>query len=246
MKTISIYIATFTFIIFNIKSFAANPNLNISEGVIYQLAINSNDIHKANSIINEYKAPNKLIIGAKEKFQFGKYKTYQIADSIRAVLVIKGCANVTVFAYNNRIMIPVSEAIAIQYKDDMLAFNKTVKRDHTNISIKEVKYLLQVKKSGLKHYYSLAVPVNTPITADLLLDKINQEEILEINIDDKIYSIGHYNSFEDAVEARKDFIKNNINDVFIMAQFTDNRINTDDALQLSKDVEPVVTALAIK
>ncbi len=246
MKTISTYIAIFTFILININAKANNPNPNIPEGIIYQIAINNNDIYKANNVINEYITPTKLVIGAQEKFQFGKYKTYQSADSVRAILVIKGCANVTLYAYNNKVMIPVSEAIAIQYKEDMLAYNKIAKRDYTNISTKEVKYLLQVKNSGLKHYYSLAVPVNTPLTADLLLDKVNQEEILEINIDDKIYSIGHYSSFEEAVEARKDFISHDINDVFIMAQFTDDRINIDDAKHLTKGVEPIVTALAIK
>ena len=123
---------------------------------------------------------------------------------------------------------------------------KTVKKVAKTITTKEVSYLLDVKKSGLQHYYSLAIPVTSVETVDLVLEEIGDEQVLEINIKDKLYSIGKYESFEEVIAARKQFIESEIFDVFIMAQITDQRINEDDSEQLALSIQTVVNELATK
>ncbi|MGB0888471.1 MAG: hypothetical protein ACPGSL_10130 [Vicingaceae bacterium] len=123
---------------------------------------------------------------------------------------------------------------------------KTVKKVAKTITTKEVSYLLDVKKSGLQHYYSLAIPINSIETVDLILEEIDDEQVIEISVDNKLYSIGKYTSFEKVIAARKQFIESEIFDVFIMAQITDQRIDEDDSKQLALSIQTVVNELATK
>lgn len=114
------------------------------------------------------------------------------------------------------------------------------------ITTKEVNYLIEVQKSGLEHYYSLAIPVTAVETVDKILEEIDDEQVIEISLDDNLYSIGKYESFEEVIAARKKFIKDEIYDVFIMAQITDSRIEDEDANNLALSIQNVVNELAAK
>jgi hypothetical protein len=105
---------------------------------------------------------------------------------------------------------------------------------------------LEVKKSGLQHYYSLAIPVTSVETVDLILEEIDDEQVIEISVDDQLYSIGRYESFEEVITARKQFIESKIFDVFIMAQITDERLEIDDSHNLALAIQTVVNELAAK
>jgi len=114
------------------------------------------------------------------------------------------------------------------------------------ITTKEVNYLIEVQKSGLEHYYSLAIPVTAVETLDKILEEIDDEQVIEISLDDNLYSIGKYESFEEVIAARKKFIEDEIYDVFIMAQITDSRIEDEDANNLALSIQNVVNELAAK
>ena len=123
---------------------------------------------------------------------------------------------------------------------------KAGKKVAKTITTKEVNYLLQVQESGLEHYYSLAIPVTSIETVDLILEEIGDEQVVEISVDNNLYSIGKYESFQDVIAARKQFIESEIFDVFIMAQITDDRINTEDSSNLALTIQTVVNELAAK
>ena len=143
-------------------------------------------------------------------------------------------------------LIPLTEAISIQYKATEIKERKTTKKTSKTITTKEVNYLLQVKQSGLKHYYSLAIPINSIETVDMILEEIDNEQVIEISIDDQLYSIGRYESFDEVINARKQFIESKIYDVFIMAQIIDERINSEDSTNLALTIQTVVNELAAK
>ena len=67
-----------------------------------------------------------------------------------------------------------------------------------------------------------------------------------MSLDDQLYSIGKYESFEEVIAARKQFIEGKIYDVFIMAQIVDDRINTEDSANLALTIQSVVNELAAK
>jgi len=134
----------------------------------------------------------------------------------------------------------------MQYKAEYLNERKAGKKVAKTITTKEVNYLLQVQQSGLDHYYSLAIPVTSVETVDLILEEIGDEQVLEISVDNNLYSIGKYKSFDDVIAARKQFIESKIFDVFIMAQITDDRINTEDTNNLALTIQSVVNELAAK
>jgi hypothetical protein len=141
--------------------------------------------------------------------------------------------------------IPLAEAISLQYKSDMLTSESSKQRiGSKKITVKEVNYLLDVQKSGLKHYYALAIPVNSVETVDKLLEQIDNEQIIEISTSNDIYSIGRYENFKDVLNARKHFIDGNINDVFIMAQITDERIEIDETDNFAITIQNLVNDLA--
>ncbi|PCI96891.1 MAG: hypothetical protein COB15_08980 [Flavobacteriales bacterium] len=244
MKTISTTIILFTIILFNLNLKANNPA--IPKGIVYQLTVKSTDIAKSKKVITEYHYLRKVMTQGKFEYQFGKYTSYKEAEAAKSSLIRVGCSDVGILAYNNHILIPLTVAISIQYKADYLKERKTEKKLAKSITTNEVNYLLQVQQSGLKHYYSLAIPVTSIETVDLILEEIDDEQVIEISIDNNLYSIGKYSSFQEVIAARKQFIESEIFDVFIMAQITDDRINNEDTNNLALTIQNVVNELAAK
>ncbi len=244
MKTIYTYSVIFAFILFNLNLHANNPS--IPKGIIYQLSVKSIDINKSRSVVVEYPFLRKVMTKGTFEYQFGKYENYNAVDSVKTLLVNVGCTDVKVLAYNNHIEIPLTEAISLQYKDEVLTKNNTIKKVAKTITTKEVNYLIQVQQSGLKHYYSLAIPVTSVETVDMILEEIGNEQVIEISVDNNLYSIGKYTSFDEVIAARKQFIESKIYDVFIMAQITDDRINQEDSNNLALTIQTVVNELASK
>ncbi len=244
MKTIYTYITIFTIILFNINLKANNPA--IPKGIVYQLTVKSTDINKSKKVISEYHYLRKIMTEGSFEYQFGKFTSYKKAEITKTALIDAGCSNVRILAYNNHILIPLTEAISIQYKADFLETRKEEKKVAKSITTKEVSYLLQVQQSGLQHYYSLAIPITSVETVDLILEEIDDEQIVEISIDENLYSIGKYGSFQEVIAARKQFIESKIYDVFIMAQITDDRINNEDTNNLALSIQSVVNELAAK
>ncbi len=243
MKTIYTISAILIFLSISLTTKAINPNT--PKGIVYQLTIKSTDLSASKKVINEYPHLRKIMNDGSFQYQFGNYATYKIAKDLKSSLTNVGCTNVNILAYNNHILIPLSEAITIEYKSDFLA-KKPAKKVAKSITTKEVSYLLDVKKSGLEHYYSLAIPINSVETVDLILEEIDDEQVIEISVDDKLYSIGKYTSFDKVIAARKQFIESEIFDVFIMAQITDQRLDEEDTEQLALSIQTVVNELAIK
>ncbi|MCB9360572.1 MAG: hypothetical protein H6587_08300 [Flavobacteriales bacterium] len=219
-----------------------NPNL--PKGIVYQISLNGNDLQKSQAVITEYHYLTHIINNNVSTYIFGKYQRFSEVDSIQNLLTKAGC-NSTILAYKNQNEIPLAEAISMQYKNDMLTEEASTQRKGSKkITVKEVNYLLDVQKSGLKHYYALAIPVNSIETVDKLLEQIDNEQIIEISTSDDIYSIGHYEKFEDVLNARKHFIDGDINDVFIMAQITDERIEVDETDNFAITIQNLVNDLA--
>ncbi len=244
MKTIYTYTTIFAIILFNLNIKANNPA--IPKGIVYQLTVKGADIKKSKEVIAEYHYLRKVMTQGSFEYQFGKYTSYKEAEAVKTSLTKVGCTDVTILAYNNHVLIPLTEAISLQYKADFLSEKKTEKKVAKTITTKEVNYLLQVQQSGLEHYYSLAIPVTSVETVDLILEEIDDEQVIEISIDNNLYSIGKYKSFEEVIAARKQFIESEIFDVFIMAQITDDRINTEDTNNLALTIQTVVNELAAK
>tara|TARA_R110001592_G_scaffold102362_6_gene289101 strand:- start:1948 stop:2682 length:735 start_codon:yes stop_codon:yes gene_type:complete len=242
MKTIITYLALLIcfFAFTTIKAF--NPNL--PKGIVYQISLNSNDLQKSQEVIFEYHYLTHIINNNISTYIFGKYQHFSEVDSIQTLLANVGCST-NIIAYQDQIEIPLAEAISVQYKNDMLTEEASNQRiGSKKITVKEVNYLLDVQKSGLKHYYALAIPVNSIETVDKLLEQIDNEQIVEISTSDDIYSIGHYENFEDVLNARKHFIDGDINDVFIMAQITDERIEIDETDNFAITIQNLVNDLA--
>jgi hypothetical protein len=244
MKTIYTFTTIIAIILFNLNLKANNPA--IPKGIVYQLTVENTDITKSKEVIKEYHYLRKVMTNGSLEYQFGKYASYRNASEIKLSLEKVGCKNVKVLAYNNHILIPLTEAISLQYKKDYLKDMVTEKKVAKTITTKEVNYLLQVQESGLDHYYSLAIPLKSIETVDMILEKIDNEQVVEISIDNNLYCIGKYESFEEVIAARKQFIESEIFDVFIMAQITDDRINTEDSNNLALTIQSVVNELAVK
>ena len=244
MKTIYTYITILAIISFNLNLKANNPA--IPKGIVYQITVKSADIKKSRKVVSEYHYLRKIMTKGSIEYQFGKFTSYKEAEGIKTSLINVGCTDVKVLAYNNHILIPLTEAISIQYKADYLNTKKTRKKVAKTITTKEVNYLLQVQQSGLDHYYSLAIPVTSIETVDMILEEIDDEQVVEISVDNNLYSIGKYESFEEVIAARKQFIESEIFDVFIMAQITDDRISTEDTNNLALTIQTVVNELAAK
>lgn len=244
MKALYTYTTAIIILLFNLNLNANNPT--IPSGVVYQLSVKSSDITKSRKVIEEYHYLRKVMTKGNFYYQFGKYNHYTIADSVKTLLETAGCNNVEVLAYHNHTLIPLAEAISLQYKDEMIPKNNRTKKVAKTITTQEVNYLIQVQKSGLEHYYSLAIPVSSIETVDKILEEIDNEQVIEISLDENLYSIGKYTSFEEVITARKQFIDNEIFDVFIMAQITDDRLENDDASNLALSIQNVVNELAAK
>jgi len=230
-------------ILFNLNLKANNSE--IPKGIVYQLTVKSSEITQSKQVIEEYHYLRKIQTNGTIFYQFGKYTHYTIADSIKTELENVGCTNVQVLAYNNHIEIPLAEAISLQYKEEMVP-QVSGKKVAKSITTKEVNYLIEVQKSGLDHYYSLAIPVTAIETVDKILEETDDEQVLEISVDDNLYSIGKYESFEEVIAARKQFIEDEIYDVFIMAQITDDRLDAEETNNLALTIQTVVNELAAK
>jgi len=242
MKPLTKYLAIALGFLTASNSNGFNPNL--PKGIVYQISLNSNDLQKSQTVITEYHYLTHVINNNSSTYIFGKYQHFSEVDSIQNLLKNIGC-NTNVIAYQNQIEIPLAEAISVQYKNDMLTEEASNQRKGSKkITVKEVNYLLDVQKSGLKHYYALAIPVNSIETVDKLLEQIDNEQIIEISTSDEIYSIGRYEKFEDVLNARKNFIDGDINDVFIMAQITDERIEVDETDNFAIIIQNLVNDLA--
>ncbi|PCJ27837.1 MAG: hypothetical protein COA97_02560 [Flavobacteriales bacterium] len=244
MKTIYTYTTIFAIILFNINLKANNSV--IPNGIIYQLTVKSTDIKKSKEVISEYHYLRKVMAQKTLEYHFGKYTTYNKVSAVKTSLEKVGCSGVRILAYNNHILIPLTEAISLQYKEDFLEDLTAKKKVAKTITTKEVNYLLQVQESGLDHYYSLAIPVTSIETVDMILEEIDDEQVIEISVDNNLYSIGRYETFEEVIAARKQFIESEIYDVFIMAQITDDRINAEDSKNLALTIQTVVNELAAK
>ena len=242
MKTLYTSFAIITLIVIN-NILLANNN-HLPKGIIYQLVIQSSDIEKSNTVITEYHYLRKVMTKGNFQYQFGKFETFKEVIETKDKLTSVGCKDVEILAYNNHILIPVSEAISLQYKENIIEERTEENRSPKTITTKEVNYLLQVQQSGLKHYFALAIPINSVETVDKILEEIGDEQIIEISVDDKLYSIGRYEDFKEVIAARKQFIEDKIYDVFIMAQITDDRINLEDTNNLALKIQSVVNELA--
>ncbi len=245
MKPLAKYTITIVLlIVFNIVN-AFNPNL--PKGIIYQISLNSLDLQKSQDVIEEYHYLTNIIKDHSSTYVFGKYSSFSEVDSVKTLLEKNGCLNPQIIAYNDQMEISVAEAISLQYKSNMItAESIEERRESKKISVQEVNYLLDVQKSGLKHYYALAIPVNSIETVDKLLEQLDNEQVIEISSDDDIFSIGRFENFEDVLKARKKFIDGEINDVFVMAQITDERIEIDDNQNFAVTIQNLVNNLADK
>lgn len=244
MKTIYTYSVIIILLLMNIITNANNNNS--TQNIIYQLTVESNDIKKAGTVVSEYTYLRKIMTKTSFKYQFGEYQNFDEANNVKIELTNVGCKNVEILAYNNHIEIPVSEAISLQYKKEIVEERASTVKTPKTITTKEVNYLLQVQQSGLEHYYSLAIPITSVETVDMILEEIDDEQVIKISIDDNLYSIGMYTCFEDVIAARKQFIESEIYDVFIMAQIVDDRINEEDTIHLTLTIQTVVNELASK
>ncbi|MBE7441208.1 MAG: hypothetical protein HS119_02005 [Flavobacteriales bacterium] len=243
MKTLLTYLAVALLIASNVSVNAFNPNL--PKGIVYQLSLNSNDLQKSQAVIQEYSYLTRIIKDNSSIYIFGNYPSFAAIDSVRTLLEKEGCTKLEVIAYRDQIEISVAEAISIQYKADMLTDEATEERTSIKkISTREVNYLLDVQRSGLKHYYALAIPVKSHETVDKLLEQIDNEQVIEISTDNDTYSIGKFEKFEDVLKARQKFISSDIKDVFIMAQITDEKIDIDDAQNFAITIQAMVNDLA--
>jgi len=243
MKTLLTYLAVALLIASNVSVNAFNPNL--PKGIVYQLSLNSNDLQKSQAVIQEYSYLTRIIKDNSSVYIFGNYPSFAAIDSVRTLLEKEGCSKLEVIAYKDQIEISVAEAISVQYKADMLTDEATEERTSIKkISTREVNYLLDVQRSGLKHYYALAIPVKSHETVDKLLEQIDNEQVIEISTDNDTYSIGKFEKFEDVLKARQKFISSDIKDVFIMAQITDEKIDIDDAQNFAITIQAMVNDLA--
>lgn len=243
MKTLLTYLAVALLIASNVSVNAFNPNL--PKGIVYQLSLNSNDLQKSQAVIQEYSYLTRIIKDNSSVYIFGNYPSFAAIDSVRTLLEKEGCSKLEVIAYKDQIEISVAEAISIQYKAEMLTDEATEERTSIKkISTREVNYLLDVQRSGLKHYYALAIPVKSHETVDKLLEQIDNEQVIEISTDNDTYSIGKFEKFEDVLKARQKFISGDIKDVFIMAQITDEKIDIDDAQNFAVTIQAMVNDLA--
>lgn len=243
MKTLLTYLAVALLIASNVSVNAFNPNL--PKGIVYQLSLNSNDLQKSQAVIQEYSYLTRIIKDNSSVYIFGNYPPFAAIDSVRTLLEKEGCSKLEVIAYKDQIEISVAEAISVQYKADMLTDEATEERTSIKkISTREVNYLLDVQRSGLKHYYALAIPVKSHETVDKLLEQIDNEQVIEISTDNDTYSIGKFEKFEDVLKARQKFISSDIKDVFIMAQITDEKIDIDDAQNFAITIQAMVNDLA--
>jgi hypothetical protein len=243
MKTLLTYLAVALLIASNVSVNAFNPNL--PKGIVYQLSLNSNDLQKSQAVIQEYPFLTRIIKDNSSVYIFGNYPSFASIDSVRTLLEKEGCTKLEVIAYKDQIEISVAEAISVQYKADMLTDEATEERTSIKkISTREVNYLLDVQRSGLKHYYALAIPVKSHETVDKLLEQIDNEQVIEISTDNDTYSIGRFEKFEDVMKARQKFISSDIKDVFIMAQITDEKIDLDDAQNFAITIQAMVNDLA--
>ncbi len=243
MKTLPKCLTTALLIVLTITLNAINPNL--PKGIVYQLSLNSNDLQKSQNVIQSYPYLTNIINDKTSIYIFGNYTTFSSVDSLKIVLEKEGCSRVEIIAYKDQIEISVAEAISINYKTEMLSNQAIEERNGSKkISTREVNYLLDIQKSGLKHYYALAIPVNSTETVDKLLEQIGNEQIIEISSDNDIYSLGRFEKFEDVLKARQKFIGGNINDVFIMAQITDEKIEIDDIENFAITIQNMVNDLA--
>lgn len=245
MKPLIKYLALASCFLAYISTQAFNPNL--PKGIIYQISLNGYDLQKSQDVIVEYHYLTHLIKGSTSTYIFGKYQSFAEIDSVKTLLENMGCNSPSIIAYQDQMEISVAQAISVQYKADMLTAASTQARTGTKkISVKEVNYLLDVQKSGLKHYYALAIPIKSAETVDKLLEQIDNEQVIEISADADTYSIGRFENFEEVVTARKNFIDAHINDVFIMAQITDERLEIDDTQNFAITLQNLVNDLAEK
>ena len=69
---------------------------------------------------------------------------------------------------------------------------------------------------------------------------------IEINLEDNIYSIGNYATLEEVVLARKKYMNNEIENVYVMAQITDTRLTEQDTQNLALTIQLIMNGLASK
>lgn len=243
MKTLATYLILALLIGNTTITNAFNPNL--PKGIIYQISLNGNDLQKSQQVILEYPYLTRIIKENSSVYIFGNFQTFAAIDSVKTLLEKEGCTKIEVIAYKDQIEISVAEAISINYKTDMLTNEASEERNGLKkISTREVNYLLDIQKSGLKHYYALAIPVKSTETVDKLLEQIGNEQIIEISTDNDTYSIGRFENFEEVLKARQKFIGSDIKDVFIMAQVTDEKLEVDDLDNFATTIQNMVNDLA--
>lgn len=243
MKTLKLYLAFAFLLVGATLSNAFNPNL--PKGIVYQLSLNSLDLQKSQYVIESYPYLTQIINDKNSTYIFGNYTSFSAVDSVKTMLEKEGCSKIEVIAYKDQNEISVAEAISINYKAEMLTNKASEERNGLKkISTREVNYLLDIQKSGLKHYYALAIPVKSTDIVDKLLEQIGNEQVIEISTDNDIYSIGRFEKFEDVLKARQKFIGGDIKDVFIMAQVTDEKIEMNDMNNFATIIQNMVIDLA--
>ncbi|MCC7333273.1 MAG: hypothetical protein IT232_11780 [Flavobacteriales bacterium] len=243
MKTLHKYIAAVLLMATTAMANAFNPNL--PTGIVYQISLNSNDIQKSQQVIQEYPYLTRIIKGNTSVYVFGNYQTFSEIDSVKMLLENKGCSAIEILAYKNQLEISVAEAISLQYKSDMLTDEASQERTKgKKISTREVNHLLDVQRSGLKHYYALAIPVKSHETVDKLLEQLGNEQVIEICSDSEIFSIGKFEKLEDVLKTRQRFLNADVKDVFVMAQISNETLDVDDYKDFAITIQAMVNDLA--
>jgi len=220
-------------------------NSILPKGIIYQVSVNATEIELSKQVIYEYAYLSRVTDNNGIQYQFGNYTNFNQVDSVKNILIEVGCNSTSVLAFNNQEEISVAEAISLQYENKIYTQNQN-KNDAQNFNKIEANYLLQIQKSGLKHFYTLAIPIQSTEIVDKILDEIGNDAIVNLNKENNIYTIGKYNSFKEVLAARKKYIGDKIDKVYIMAEIIDDRISPDDTSNLAIMIQSVVNNLASK
>jgi len=242
MKNLTLYIA---FICSMMQLNMNATNSILPKGIIYQVSVNATEIELSKQVIYEYAYLSRVTDNNGIQYQFGNYTNFNQVDSVKNILIEVGCNSTSVLAFNNQEEISVAEAISLQYENKIYTQNQN-KNDAQNFNKIEANYLLQIQKSGLKHFYTLAIPIQSTEIVDKILDEIGNDAIVNLNKENNIYTIGKYNSFKEVLAARKKYIGDKIDKVYIMAEIIDDRISPDDTSNLAIMIQSVVNNLASK
>ncbi len=238
MKNSIKYLALIICVTLGLNLKANNPKL--PKGIIYQIEIPSTEFNTSKQVISKYYYLRKLKSQHKIKYQFGKFISFNDANTVKLLLCKAGCKNAKIIAFNDKETIAVAQAISIQYTHQIIL--SKVLSNTKNI---EKDYLNQVKNAGLNHHFSLAIPLNSLEMLDKVLEKIGNTQIVAMSANNNIYKIGNFNSYQEAIAAKQQIVKTNTH-LFILAEVNDSKIPKNDANNIASIIQKVVNQLASK